>query len=127
MTIRSLGWPRRLLGRRSQEDARPKESTGGQIQSGEPVEVYVAAHEMEAQVIKGYLESNGIPVVLLSEAIGPTLAVAVGPLAEVRVMVPAPLAERAQELLAMEPEQPQDLETSTEVEAEGDEPSLAEG
>jgi hypothetical protein len=118
MTSRSLGWSRRLLGRRPKEDAKPKESTGGQIQAGEPVEVYVAAHEMEAQVVKGYLESNGIPVVLLSEAIGPTLAVAVGPLAEVRVMVPAPLAERARELLAMEPVPPPEEDTSGEVEGE---------
>ena len=118
MTSRALGWSRRFLGRRSQEDAKTKETTGGQIQAGEPVEVYVAAHEMEAQVVKGYLESNDIPVVLLSEAIGPTLAVAIGPLAEVRVMVPGPLAERARELLAMEPVPPVEQDTAGEVEGE---------
>jgi hypothetical protein len=118
MTSRSLGWPRRLLSRHTQEEAGPKETTGGQVQAGEPVEVYVAAHEMEAQVVKGYLESNGIPVVLLSEAIGPTLAVAIGPLAEVRVMVPGPLAERARELLAMEPVPPPDQDASGESEGE---------
>lgn len=125
MTSRALDWPRRLFGRRSRDQAIPKETTGGQIEAGEPVEVYLAAHELEAQVIKGYLESHAIPVVLLSEAIGPTLAVAVGPLAEVRVMVPAPLAERARELLAMEPASPPDQDTSDE--SEGEDPSAGEG
>jgi len=76
-----------------------------------PIEVYRAANEMEAQVIRGRLESEGIPAFLNREAIGPVFGFAVGALAEVRVLVPAPLAERAREILAeteanTEPEEP---------------------
>jgi hypothetical protein len=81
---------------------------GGRVPSS-PIEVYRAANEMEAQVIKGRLESEGIPVLLGREAIGPVFGFAVGALAEVRVLVPAPLAERAREILA-------ETETSTEPE-----------
>ena len=42
-------------------------TTGGDVQSGRPVEIYRAANEMEAQVIKSFLESNGIPVMLIEE------------------------------------------------------------
>ena len=74
-------------------------TTGGSIQSGEPVEVYVAANDLEAQVIKSYLESNDIPVMLQGDAVSKIYGLAVGGLAEVRVYVPAPLAPKATELL----------------------------
>lgn len=74
-------------------------TTGGDIQSAQPAEIYVAANFIEAQAIKAYLESNDIPVFLLDEAIGSTLGLTFGPLAQVRVLVPEPLADRARELL----------------------------
>lgn len=74
-------------------------TTGGESQHSQPVEVYVAANYLEAQAIKAYLESSDIPVFLLDEAIGTTLGLTYGPLAQVRVFVPEPLAGRAQELL----------------------------
>ncbi len=64
-----------------------------------PVEIYRAANELEAQVIKGRLETEGIPVMLRYEAAGPVFGLSVGALAEVRVLVPAPLAERARQIL----------------------------
>lgn len=79
-------------------------TTGGEQHPGAPVEVYRAANMLEAQVVKGLLESNDIPVILTGESLGTTLAVSVGMLAEVRVMVPEPLAPRAVELLAVEAE-----------------------
>lgn len=66
----------------------------------ETVEVYRAANEMEAQIIRGRLEEEGIPVLLRYEAAGPVFGLAVGALAEVRVLVPAALAEQARLLLA---------------------------
>lgn len=85
-------------------------SRGGRISSS-PIEVYRAANEMEAQVVKGRLESEGIPALLRREAIGPVFGFSVGALAEVQVLVPAPLAERARELLA-----------EREINAESEEP-----
>ena len=76
------------------------EATGGGPVDVPPVEVYCAANELEAQVVKGRLESEGIPALLSYDATGPVLGLAVGTLAEVRVLVPATLAERAQEILA---------------------------
>lgn len=82
-----------------EEEAPAAATTGGSIQSGPPVEVYVAVNEMEAQVIKSYLESNDIPVLLMGDAASKIYGLAVGGLAEVRVYVPAPLASKATELL----------------------------
>ncbi len=83
-------------------------TTGGSIQSGEPVEVYVAVNEMEAQVIKSYLESNDIPVLLKGDAASKIYGFSVGGMAEVRVYVPAPLAAKASELLEEDEEEPDD-------------------
>lgn len=100
MTAGSVDWMRGLLGgRRARADAQSKATTGGGRQSGEPVEVYRALNEAEAMVVKGFLESDDIPVMLRWESIGPTLGISVGALAEVSVMVPEALAPRATELL----------------------------
>ena len=88
-------------------------TTGSDVQAGQPVEVYRAANEMEAQVIKSFLESNGIPVMLQHEAISNVIGFSAGPLAEVGVLVPEPLAEKAIEL----------LESSEEEDGEEDEDS----
>lgn len=92
--------------RRLEERARAAVTavTGGG-RSSELVEVYRAANELEAQVVKGLLETNDIPVLLQGESLRTALAVAVGPLAEVRVLVPAPLAQQAQDLLAQHAEE----------------------
>lgn len=104
MTASSMGWKQRLLHGAKPTEEQSMTTTGGDIQSGEPAEIYVAANYIEAQAIKAYLESNDIPVFLLDEAIGSTLGLTYGPLAQVRVLVPAPLADRAQELL-LEPDE----------------------
>jgi hypothetical protein len=88
-------------------------TTGGSIQSDEPVEVFVAANDLEAQVIKSYLESNDIPVMLQGDAVSKIYGLAVGGLAEVRVYVPALLAPKAIELLE---------ETEEAADDEADEP-----
>jgi len=56
---------------------------------------------MEAQVIKGRLESEGIPVLLSYESAGLVYGITVDGLGEVKVMVPKHLAEEAKEILGV--------------------------
>ena len=57
------------------------------------------ARQMEAQIIKGRLESEGIPVFLSYESIGLVYGLTVNGLGEVKIMVPKHLAEEAKEIL----------------------------
>ncbi|TKJ28774.1 MAG: hypothetical protein CEE40_10645 [Chloroflexi bacterium B3_Chlor] len=60
--------------------------------------VYTAAGQLQAHVIKGKLESEGIPVLLQYES--QIFGLTVDGMGEVRIMVPGPLAERAREVIA---------------------------
>ena len=64
------------------------------------VTVYVA-RQMEAQIIKGRLESEGISVLLSYESAGLVYGITVDGLGEVKVMVPRCLAEEAKEILGV--------------------------
>ena len=66
------------------------------------VEVYRAAGEMEAQLIKGLLESNGIPCLLKSNAAPSVHVFAVDGLGEVGVMVRESRVEEARRLIGEE-------------------------
>ena len=57
------------------------------------------ANYMEAHIIKGRLESEGIPVLLRYESAGLVYGITVDGLGQVKVMVPKHLAEEAKELL----------------------------
>jgi len=59
------------------------------------------AKYMEAQVIKGRLESEGIPVLLSYESAGLVYGITVDGLGEVKIMVPQHLAQEARELLGI--------------------------
>ena len=63
------------------------------------VEVYKAAGEIEAQVIKGLLESYGIPCLLKSNAAHSVHAFAVDGMGEVKVMVWESMVEKAKRLI----------------------------
>ena len=63
------------------------------------VEVYRAAGEMEAQVIKGLLESYGIPCLMKSSAAPSVHTFAVDGMGEVRIMVLESMAEKAKILV----------------------------
>ncbi len=63
------------------------------------VEVYRAAGEMEAQVIKGLLESHGIPCLLKSNAAPSVHMFVVDGMGEVRVMVWESTSGKARELI----------------------------
>jgi hypothetical protein len=73
-------------------------TTGGST-NHEPVVVWEAANLMEAQVVKGRLESEGIPAFIRSEAAGVIYGIMAGSLARADVLVPGPLAEKAVEIL----------------------------
>jgi len=64
------------------------------------VTVYTARY-MEAQIIKGRLESEGIPVLLSYESAGLIYGITIDGLGEVKVMVPEHLAEEAKEILGV--------------------------
>ncbi|HXZ94544.1 MAG TPA: DUF2007 domain-containing protein [Dehalococcoidia bacterium] len=57
------------------------------------------ANYMEAQIIKGRLESEGIPVLLSYESAGLIYGITVDGLGQVKIMVPQNLAEEAKGIL----------------------------
>jgi hypothetical protein len=59
------------------------------------------AKYMEAQIIKGRLESEGIPVLLSYESAGLVYGLTIDGLGEVKIMVPKRLAEEAKEILGV--------------------------
>ena len=62
--------------------------------------VYVANSQPEAQIVKGRLETEGIPVMLRYESLGVVFGLTTDGLGQVRVQVPASLARKATEILA---------------------------
>ena len=64
------------------------------------VEVYRAAGEAEAELIRGMLESSGIPCILRSHAAPSVHVFTLDGLGEVKVMVPNELVEEARRLIA---------------------------
>ncbi|MEM7537577.1 MAG: DUF2007 domain-containing protein [Chloroflexota bacterium] len=76
-------------------------TTGGHLHQ-EPVVVWEAENELEAQIVKSKLESEGIPVLLRGEALGAIYGLTTGALAATDVLVPAPLLDKAVDLLTVE-------------------------
>lgn len=73
------------------------------------VVVHVAQGELEANVMKSHLESEGIPVLLKYEAIGRVIGLTVDGLGEVKILVPQEFAEQAREII-----KPRDSEENPE-------------
>jgi hypothetical protein len=69
--------------------------------AGESLVTVRTAKYMEAQIIKGRLESEGIPVLLSYESAGLIYGLTVDGLGEVKIMVPQHLAEEAKEILGI--------------------------
>jgi len=63
------------------------------------IAVYTATGEAEAQIIKGLLESNGIPCLLKSLAAPSVHVFTVNGMGEVRVMVWESAADKARKLI----------------------------
>ena len=70
------------------------------------------AKYLEAQIIKGRLESEGIPVLLSYESAGLIYGITVDGLGEVKIMVPSNLEEEARGILGVE--YPDDIKTGTD-------------
>ena len=66
------------------------------------VEVYSANGDLEAQVIKGLLESHGITCLLQPHAVSSLQNILVPGMGGVRVMVPAEEADEARKLIEAE-------------------------
>ena len=66
------------------------------------IEVYQAKGEIEAQVIKGLLESYGVPCLLKSTAAPSVHTFTVDGMGEVKVMVRESMAEKARKLIERE-------------------------
>ena len=69
------------------------------MSESEPLVTVRTTSYMEAQIIKGRLESEGIPVLLSYESAGLVYGITVDGLGQVKVMVPKHLAEEAEEVL----------------------------
>jgi hypothetical protein len=67
------------------------------------VVVYRAAGLANAELIKGYLESEEIPADLEYESAGPTYGFTMDGLGEVKIYVPESYAEAARQALAVRP------------------------
>lgn len=70
----------------------------------------------EAAIIRGRLEVEGIPARVHQEPAGVAIGLTVGLLGQARVLVPAPLAERALEILGQ-----QEQEAAHDASGAGDE------
>lgn len=62
--------------------------------------VRIVSGMVHAQLVKGRLESEGIPVILRYEAIGQIYAVTLNGLGEVTILVPEEYWTQAQEILS---------------------------
>ena len=118
------GWFRRrktlTTGGVEQSDSATASTTTGGGSEGEPVVVWEAANIMEAHVVKGRLESEGIPAIIRGEALAAIYGLTAGNLAVAKVLVPAPLAERALDILFAEDGSPEDADEESGVENSGD-------
>jgi hypothetical protein len=65
----------------------------------ELISVYTSAGQLEAEMIKAFLEAKGLEVILNQESIGRTIGLSAGRLGKVDVLVPGPQAVEAKEYL----------------------------
>ena len=64
--------------------------------------VYIANGQPEAEIVKGRLESEGIPAMLRYESAGVVYGLTIDGLGQVQVQVPSSLAQHAREILNIE-------------------------
>ena len=70
------------------------------------VSVYTSTGPLAAEVVKGRLETAGIPAMLKYESIGRTMGLTLDGLGEVQVMVQKEREQEARALLAEDPQGP---------------------
>lgn len=77
------------------------------------IQVFSTEGQLEAEMIKGFLEAQGINVVLSQESIGRTYGLTAGRLGQVKILVPESQAEEAVSILeAMERGEYEDIDLS---------------
>ncbi|NOZ04974.1 MAG: DUF2007 domain-containing protein [Chloroflexi bacterium] len=69
------------------------------VEGGDLIQIYSVAGILTAEVLKGKLESVGIPVLLSYESLGPVMGLTVNGLGEVRILVPANFVEDARQVI----------------------------
>jgi len=96
--------------------SRTAETTAGGRESVRWVVVAENLQPMEANIIRGRLESADIPAMVSQEAIGAVMGLTVGPLGSAKVLVPEPVVEAALAILSetFEPEGDEGNLTGTE-------------
>jgi hypothetical protein len=62
--------------------------------------VYIATSQAEAKIIQGRLENEGIPSLLSYESAGLVIGLTVDGLGQIKVQVPAEMAEDARQILS---------------------------
>ena len=72
------------------------------IKQKKMVEIYRAASEAEARIIKSFLESNGIPCLMKANAAPSVHAFAIDGMGEVVILVWEDVVEKARELIREE-------------------------
>jgi len=73
----------------------------------EELVVIGSASQLEAHIIKGRLESEGIPALLSYNSSSVVFGLVVDGLGEVKIMVPASFAEEAKEILKVKYNEPE--------------------
>lgn len=63
------------------------------------IRIYKAAGQLEAEMLKSFLESQDIPVTLNQESIGRTYGLSAGRLGEVHILVPDTHEDEARQIL----------------------------
>jgi hypothetical protein len=63
-------------------------------------QVAVIQSDLQAELLRGLLEAQGIPVLLSQEGAGRAIGLTFGPMGEVRILVPGSQLSRAQSILA---------------------------
>ncbi len=77
------------------------------------IKIYSTKGQLEAEMIKGFLEAQGLDVVLSQESIGRTYGLTAGSLGQVKILVPETQAEEAASILnAMERGEYEDIDLS---------------
>ena len=76
----------------------------------EPVCVLKTSHPLEAEVLKGVLETHGFPVMIQRDSARDAYPVTVGDMAACRILVPANLADSALAVLSATPRDAGDVE-----------------
>lgn len=67
---------------------------------GEWVVISKVAGELQAELIRGLLEAQEIPVTLVQEGAGRAIGITTGPLGEVEILVPQQNARQSQEIIS---------------------------